>query len=83
MTNLVINENNKIGIQYNNLNTNTGFKELFLDNGNNVNSIDVNLYRKLYNNINYNNFLYDIFSEENTNENWINTSDYFLNNLSK
>jgi hypothetical protein len=80
---LVINENNKIGIQYNNLNSNTGFKELFLDNGNNVNSIDVNLYRKLYNNINYNNFLYDIFSEENTNENWINTSEYFLNNLSK
>jgi hypothetical protein len=77
--NLVINENNKIGIQYNNLNSNTGFKELFLDNGNNVNSIDVNLYRKLYNNNNYNNFLYDIFSEENTNENWINTSDYFLN----
>jgi hypothetical protein len=80
---LVINENNKIGIQYNNLNSNTGLKELFLNNGNNVNSLDVNLYRKLYNNNNYNNFLYDIFSEENVDEKWIESSEYFINDLEK
>jgi hypothetical protein len=80
---LVIDNNNNISVQYENLNSKTGLKELYLNNQNNVNSLDIDLYRKLYTNNSYNNFLYDIFSEENIDENWINSSNYFLNNLSK
>lgn len=80
---IVIDDNNKIGVQYSNFNTNKQMYELYLDNTNNVNSIDVNLYRKLYNNNIYNNFLFDLFSKDDNIENWIETANYFKDKLNK
>jgi hypothetical protein len=75
---LVIDNNNNIGVQYTN---EINGQKILYNNSNNVNSLDVELYRKLFANIPYNNFLYDIFSNENTQDNWINTSNYFLEGL--